>query len=174
MPTLSRVAARFPPGLTTLTHHRQDADATTDGSSYPCAILHRAVTAEEWNHCLEEFNETFSWPPETVGELREMMEWYSTRLANDPKQWMMDHAHRARVAATEAIQRRDRIQRDSEIAEELAPINKGVTEKVNRYETSIHRAFLRDMHELQRLQAMRLGEKAALPLAVDVTGDGDT
>ncbi len=41
-------------------------------------------------------------------------------------------------------------------------------ERVLRYETAIERGIYKALHELQRLQAMRLGEKVAAPIAVDL------
>lgn len=40
-----------------------------------------------------------------------------------------------------------------------------------RYETTIERSLYRAIHELQRIQAARLGQKTPLPLAVDVIVD---
>jgi hypothetical protein len=37
-----------------------------------------------------------------------------------------------------------------------------------RYETHLSRQFQRDLHELQRLQAMRQGQPVAAPFAIDV------
>ena len=36
-----------------------------------------------------------------------------------------------------------------------------------RYESMLEKAFYRAFHELQRLQAMRLGHPVALPIAID-------
>jgi hypothetical protein len=41
-------------------------------------------------------------------------------------------------------------------------------EKVQRYEAHLSRQFHRDLHELQRLQAARLGHPVAAPIAIDV------
>jgi hypothetical protein len=41
--------------------------------------------------------------------------------------------------------------------------------KLTRYETTLERSLYRALHELQRLQAARLGQAVALPAAVDVT-----
>ena len=41
-------------------------------------------------------------------------------------------------------------------------------EKVMRYEAHLSRQFHRDLHELQRLQAMRQGQRVAAPIAIDV------
>ena len=46
-------------------------------------------------------------------------------------------------------------------------------EKVMRYESHLGRQFHRDMHELERLQARRLGQSVAAPLDVDVDVDVD-
>lgn len=43
-----------------------------------------------------------------------------------------------------------------------------VTTKFNRYESHIERSLFRNLHELQRLQAKRLGSDVAAPVAVDV------
>lgn len=40
--------------------------------------------------------------------------------------------------------------------------------KIIRYETSIERGIYKALHELQRLQAARSGEKTPLPVAIDV------
>ena len=42
------------------------------------------------------------------------------------------------------------------------------TEQILRYETTIERSIYRALHELQRLQAFRLGEKPPAPISVDV------
>jgi hypothetical protein len=39
---------------------------------------------------------------------------------------------------------------------------------LERYETTLSRSWLRTLHELQRLQAMRAGERVAAPTVVDV------
>jgi hypothetical protein len=41
-------------------------------------------------------------------------------------------------------------------------------EKIQRYESHLSRQFHRDLHELQRLQAARLGHPVAAPIAIDV------
>lgn len=47
-------------------------------------------------------------------------------------------------------------------------INYDTFGKFTRYESSIERSIYRALHELQRLQAARLGEKPPLPVAVDI------
>jgi len=41
-------------------------------------------------------------------------------------------------------------------------------DRVQRYETGIEKSLYKALHELQRVQAMRLGVSVALPLAIDV------
>jgi hypothetical protein len=51
--------------------------------------------------------------------------------------------------------------------EHLLP-DESALEKVMRYESHLSRQFQRDLHELQRLQAMRQGQPGAAPDAIDV------
>jgi hypothetical protein len=51
--------------------------------------------------------------------------------------------------------------------ESLLPCDEAL-EKVMRYESHLSRLFHRDLHELQRLQAMRQGRRVAAPIAIDV------
>jgi hypothetical protein len=48
-------------------------------------------------------------------------------------------------------------------------------ERVQRYETTLERAMLRCLHELQRLQAARHGQSVPVPVALDVnlSANGD-
>jgi len=45
-------------------------------------------------------------------------------------------------------------------------------EKLLRYETTIERSIYKALHELQRMQATRAGEKPPAPLAIDVDVSG--
>lgn len=42
-------------------------------------------------------------------------------------------------------------------------------ERIQRYESNLHRMFLQTLHELQRLQSVRLGKPAPMSAALDVT-----
>jgi len=44
-------------------------------------------------------------------------------------------------------------------------------DKILRYETTIERSIQRDMHELQRIQAMRKGQDVALSIPIDIISD---
>lgn len=46
--------------------------------------------------------------------------------------------------------------------------------RLTRYETALERRFLRLLHELQRLQAVRAGADVPTPAVVDVDVQGDT
>lgn len=96
-----------------------------------------------------------------------------------------------RSAKAEAEQLRKifnpRVVRSSPIIIELLQseevINEGYTPKVTaddistlestylRYESAIERGFYRALHELQRIQLSRSGEKVPAPLALDITVD---
>jgi len=43
----------------------------------------------------------------------------------------------------------------------------------SRYEASLERSFYKAVHELQRVQGMRLGQVVMAPLAIEVNGSGD-
>jgi hypothetical protein len=43
-----------------------------------------------------------------------------------------------------------------------------ILERVMRAETHFSRVLHRDLHELQRLQVLRLGQSVALPIAIEV------
>lgn len=51
-------------------------------------------------------------------------------------------------------------------------LDEKVMDRVLRYETTMERAFLRTLHELQRLQAVRAGGSVPPPLALDVNVSG--
>jgi hypothetical protein len=73
------------------------------------------------------------------------------------KEWATAH-----WTAKDARTRVDKYRR-----EHLLPDTESL-EKVQRYEAHLSRQFHRDLHELQRLQAARLGNPVALPVAIDV------
>jgi hypothetical protein len=51
-------------------------------------------------------------------------------------------------------------------------LDEKVMDRVLRYETTMERAFLRTLHELQRLQASRAGGSVPPPLTLDVNVSG--
>ena len=136
------------------------------------ALLWKSVPSNDWDKHFEEFNETGLWPSKSVGKLRSIIEWFAERIASEPVAWIKREAAaaRAEVQAMRAVL--NRLMLESEMAAEMDLIENDVTSNLIRYETSIHRALHRDMHELQRIQAMRLGLKDAIPAAIDVTTDG--
>lgn len=50
----------------------------------------------------------------------------------------------------------------------LNMISSHLVERILRYETAIERGIFKSLHELQRLQAIRKGEKVDVPVAIDV------
>ncbi len=49
----------------------------------------------------------------------------------------------------------------------LLPSEKDLN-RIQRYESHLHKLFMQNLHELQRMQAMRLGKPVALPQALDL------
>jgi len=43
---------------------------------------------------------------------------------------------------------------------------------LSRYESAIEKAFYKAIHELQRIQAMRMGQPILAPIAIDISVDG--
>ena len=68
----------------------------------------------------------------------------------------------ARRDAEEVRQRFNEYRREHLLPDEAA------IEKVMRYESHLARLFQRDLHELQRLQAMRQGQPVPAPVTIDV------
>jgi len=57
--------------------------------------------------------------------------------------------------------------------EELQDVyNSSAIASISRYESGMERNFYKALHELQRMQAMRLGGLALAPVAVDIHGAG--
>ena len=96
---------------------------------------------------------------------------FAVKLSTTPQKWMELQAKRASVAALEASKRLKRMVKKAELSQERVQFNSNTMQNISRYETTIHRALLKDLHELQRIQAMRLGSMGAVPLAVDVSSD---
>lgn len=76
----------------------------------------------------------------------------------------------------EALQKQAEVR--SRMNGEGAILGRGFTIRANnlmtlhRYETTLERSLFKALHELQRIQAMRLGVDVELPVAVDIQGDG--
>jgi len=147
-----------------------DRDAITPNVAN--RLIDAALTSEEWCNVAESFDRQFDWPPRKVIDVRAMVEWLANAVSETPKRWIYEKGLSVRTAAKKLQERRERIRKAGEISEELAFLDSDVTEKLTRYETTIHRALLRDTHELQRVQAMRLGIDDAVPTAIDLTCDG--
>lgn len=75
---------------------------------------------------------------------------------------MAGEAAQSRQTAEKAIARVNEYRR-----EHLLPDTETL-EKIQKYESHLSRQFHRDLHELQRLQAMRLGHPVAAPIAIDI------
>ena len=73
-----------------------------------------------------------------------------------------EEAAQSSQTATKALARVSEYRR-----EHLLP-DTATLEKIQRYESHLSRQFHRDLHELQRLQALRLGHPVAAPIAIDI------
>lgn len=124
-----------------------------------------------WESVETDFNETFAWPPQRQTDLRMMVDWLFDRLSSLPTSSLVECAELAKEAAHSATRRILRVEEASNQAMELAMFEVEASERMFRAESAIHRALQKDLHELQRLQAMRLGQPVATPVALDVTLD---
>lgn len=91
-----------------------------------------------------------------IWRLRRMLEVERTTM-----EWEKVHE----IRSMHFDERQDQIERKA-IREML--INEDI-EKLQRYETTIERSLYKALHELQRIQTVRLGGNAPLPIAVDIT-----
>lgn len=58
-----------------------------------------------------------------------------------------------------------------ELKAESNSLANNAIERILRYETSIERSFYRSIHELERIQAKRLGKEVAIPFVADISID---
>ena len=73
-----------------------------------------------------------------------------------------DRKRRSEELSAEQARRLDEYRR-----EHLVP-DEATLEKVMRYEAHLSRQFHRDLHELQRLQSVRQGQRVPAPVAIDI------
>jgi hypothetical protein len=137
-------------------------------------LIESCCSDQEWQ-CLEKpFNAAWQGPAMILGELKDRLIWLASQFYPDGVGfWIRQRALEAQQLADEAHSLVSRIERTGERAAELALFESGIVEKLNRYETAIHRALLKDLHELQRLQARREGQPVLAPMVVDVSTGGD-
>ena len=114
----------------------------------------------------DEFDAFDRWTP---GLLRRAFAAYAQKAHLTPEQLnarMVERAATGQADADEEIEARKR-QNDLLRRHHVLP-NDPTLEKIARYEASLERSLVRTLHELQRIQALRLGSAGALPLALDV------
>ena len=116
-------------------------------------LLSRVHDALGWPDRFDNYWQTLpkseSW---TAGRVRQLVGVLTERHCEQSEKQM----------AGEGKQRLDEYRR-----EHLLP-GEGTLEKVMRYEAHLSRLLHRDLHELQRLQAMRQGQPVVPPIAIDV------
>lgn len=137
-----------------------------------CRSLPTLVPEEDWDDSLDfdEYWEALVKPVTwTAGAIREMIATLARQYRVEPEKLL----ERMQTDAAEDAEYYSRCQKRTKDAirnfkgEHLLPSVK-VVEKIIRYESHLHRLFHRDLHELQRLQALRFGFDVAAPVAVDV------
>jgi hypothetical protein len=141
------------------------------GSDVIDEIFDSVCPPEKFSDLEEPFNERFDWPPETASILRSMIDWLMQNMDEEFAIPIENLAEAADARAKEMQQLIERIESAGNRAADLALIQSGDLETMQRYETSIHRTLQKDLHELQRLQAMRSGKPVAAPFAIDLTSD---
>lgn len=136
-------------------------------------IFDSVCPVEKWAELGESFNEVFDWPPETTSDLHIMIDWLIENLEEETVLSIEQYTEAAQCRAKDMSRLVERIEIKAEQAAVLGLVESDVMEKLQRYETSIHRTLLKDLHELQRLQGLRNGngDAVAVPVAIDVTVD---
>ena len=109
--------------------------------------------------------------PETwnVGLIRQLIRGLSEQHRKPFEEFLRTLSERAaeewataHLTASDGHARVDKYRR-----EHLLP-DTATLEKIQRYESHLSRQFHRDLHELERLQAIRLGHPVAAPIVVDI------
>lgn len=137
------------------------------------AIVKEAATGYVWSKIEDQFRKSIGWPPQKIDQLRSMLWWLARQISDAPTTWFKDQAEKSRTPADELSATIERIEKKAEEATHLALMTSNALERIARYENSIHRTMIRDLHELQRLQALRAGVPVVAPIAVDVTTSAD-
>ncbi len=114
----------------------------------------------------DEFDAFERWTP---GLLRRACAAYSAKVGISPESLSIRMSERASedcARARVAVQAAKRAKEQAKLENTLPP--QDVLDKVVRYETTLERSLLRTLHELQRLQAYRLGT-CGPPAALDIS-----
>ncbi len=90
-----------------------------------------------------------------------IMEFDKTKVANSDRRAYAD-------ALTKLTELRSKLDDSSVKMTMVFEKYSGTFANLSRYEAGLNRSFLRNLHELQRLQAMKAGERVAAPAVVDV------
>jgi hypothetical protein len=135
-----------------------DVSKVTHGIRCELPVIPRIESAEEWHQHLSEIRESLS--PD--GGLEEA---FVYRIALNL--WRMGRAVRAEVAAVlERVTQAKLLRMDQENAV-MVPRDE-YEDRSLLYERRLSSMLIRDLHELQRLQALRAGRLVPPPVAVDV------
>lgn len=80
---------------------------------------------------------------------------------------MLDKEKERLILSYEMFKEKERLEDESALYAASLP-DKDALDKIIRYEAALERSLFRSLHELQRLQALRLGEKPPASLAIDI------
>lgn len=104
-----------------------------------------------------------------IGLIRQLIRGLSEQHRKPFEEFLRTLCNRASEEWAESYKRAEdaRTRMDQYRRKHLLPDTETL-EKIQRYEAHLSRQFHRDLHELQRLQATRLGHPVAAPIAIDV------
>jgi len=81
--------------------------------------------------------------------------------------WRLQRLMRIEVSIFE---KKDYYSGTVELSDLFCGTNGSTFQSLSRYESTLERNFYKAIHELQRVQAMRMGSPAMAPIAIDITG----
>ena len=146
----------------------RSSKATPD-ESVANELLDLVCGGDEWAVLEDPFNAAFDWPPRRMSDLRAMFDWLFSHLYEEPEISLFEFARRINENVSAAESQVSRIEEAGRNAAELAFVDADSVEKLMRYETTIHRTLLKDIHELQRIQALRNGDPVMAPVSIDIS-----
>jgi hypothetical protein len=105
----------------------------------------------------------------TIGYIRQLVRGLTDQYQKPFDEFLRTLGQQVAEAAAQSSQKANlaRVRMEQYRREHLLP-DTGSLEKIQRYESHLSRQFHRDLHELQRLQATRLGHPVVAPIAIDV------
>lgn len=132
----------------------------------------------------DELNDAYGWDGWTAGMVRQGLAELAHSAGIAPEKLLAKALKRRRdiqeqntdavqqlEATVKVLRRRMKTKEDRLTRERMLP-DATTLQKITRYEAHLSRQLLQALHELQRLQAVRVGRAVPLPAALDVMVDG--